>query len=121
MSDGPHRVFIYGTLRRNQCAAALMRGACYLGTCLSSAPFILYDLGDYPAAVAGGKLRIVGEVYAVNTPLLARLDAFERVPELYQRARTDTGYGTAWLYLMPTPPRGAPVVTGGDWVVWHQG
>lgn len=94
-----------------------MRGARYLGTCRSGALFTLYDLGDYPAAVAGGKTCIVGEVYVVHDSLLERLDAFERVPDLYRRVRTDTDYGTAWLYLMSEAPRGAGIISSGDWVL----
>lgn len=109
------RVFTYGTLRRGEPAAALMADASLLATAVTEPHFTLFDLGAYPAVVAGGQTAIVGELYAVSPAMLRLLDDFERVPDLYCRERTRIGQHWAWIYLMPEAPAGARVIAGGDW------
>ena len=116
-----HRVFIYGTLRHAQRNARQMQGARYVGMQRSAPAFTLYDLGTYPAAVAGGNTPLIGEVHVVAPELLDRLDAFEGVPELYRRERVSTVYGEAWIYVMKHVPRHARPIPHGDWVHWCAG
>lgn len=113
------RVFIYGTLRHAQRNAHQMQGARYVGMQRSAPAFTLYDLGTYPAAVAGGSTRLLGEVHVVAPELLVRLDAFEGVPELYRRERVRMAYGEAWIYVMKHVPRHARPIPHGDWVHWR--
>lgn len=114
-TDEPIRVFVYGTLRRGESNAGYLRDANYLGQAVTAPRYHLFDTGPFPAAAAGGRHGLVGEVYAVNRPTLRRLDRLEDIPRSYNRWRIDTPFGEAWLYLWvaaidPRWPRLA-----GDW------
>jgi gamma-glutamylcyclotransferase (GGCT)/AIG2-like uncharacterized protein YtfP len=108
-------LFVYGTLMRGQPAHRLMRGARLLGRVTTPPDFTLYDLGPYPAAVRRGHGRVHGELYAVPTTLLRRLDAYEHCPREYQRAIIPTAQGPAWIYLYPTRPRRGHRLWHGNW------
>lgn len=116
MTDRAERVFVYGTLRRGQPNHRLLAGAHYLGTHVTPACYTMLDLGTYPAVIEGGATAVVGEVYAVDRALLARLDRFEDCPGEYARRRIDTPYGAAWIYLYSRTPRGKRPIASGDWV-----
>ncbi len=112
------RVFVYGTLKRGGSNHRLLARADFLGTCVTSARFSLYDLGEYPAAVPGGHTAIHGEVYRLRFPELRRLDALEDYPRLYTRRLIGTPYGPAWIYLMAKAHvKGHPRLSGGHWPV----
>ncbi|WP_236519456.1 gamma-glutamylcyclotransferase family protein [Sandaracinus amylolyticus] len=64
-----HRVFVYGTLRRDHPNHGVIARARF----------------DGPAR--GGDEVIEGELYTVDDALLAELDRFEDVPRLYRRER----------------------------------
>ncbi len=114
------RVFTYGTLRRGERAATLMREASFVDVALTEPRFTLFDLGAYPAAVPGGVHAIAGELYDVSPELLAMLDRFEGVPELYRRERVVAGHREAWIYLMPRPPAQGRVLALGDWCLRYR-
>ena len=115
------RLFVYGSLRAGEPNHALLAGARPLGLALSTPRFELVDLGPYPALVRArpGRLgvTVVGEIYEVSPRLLARLDAFEGVPELYVRAAIAlVGGGRAEAYLMPRGRvTGRTRLASGDW------
>lgn len=108
---------MYGTLRRGGPNHARLAGAIYLGPAETEERFTLYDLGPYPALVAGGRGSADGEVYAVGRSLLGRLDRFEGHPTLFRRqalplrdGRLVEGY--LWAGELPA---GACVVADGRW------
>ena len=113
------RVFTYGTLRRGERAASLMREASFVAVVRTEPRFTLFDLGTYPAAVPGGVHAIAGELYDVSPQLLAMLDQFEGVPELYRRERIAAGDRPAWMYLMLRAPAHGRVLALGDWRLRH--
>ena len=84
------RLFVYGTLKRGCKNHHLLAGQTYVGEARTAPGYRLHDLGDFPgmvpdAADSGG---VTGEVWSVTAAALARLDAFEGVPEgLYRRDR----------------------------------
>lgn len=114
------RLFVYGSLKRGYQHADEMRGARFVSTARTLDPGWLFQVDDYPALVfpsaqvgwlatpdsSAGPGAIEGEVYELGEVLLARLDRFEDVPELYQRraisvVRLDTGVSlTTETYVM---------------------
>lgn len=110
------KVFVYGTLRAGQSNHALLRHAALLGCCQLPGGYLLYDFGRYPGAVrqpAGSVL--VGEVYEVDSPTFAVLDALEEYPAVYTRELVETAFGMAWIYLYVQSVAGLPVIAHGDW------
>ena len=114
-SENCNQVFVYGTLRAGESNHALLATQRYLGPWQTCAGYTLYDTGPYPAAVAGGQTRLVGEVYAVDARCFARLDLLEDYPRSYTRTLITTDYGDAWIYLWiaPIQPHWEPLQ--GDW------
>src|SRR5690242_7633666 len=97
-----HLLFVYGTLMRGDTNAHIMAGAHYVGAACTAAHFTLYDLGDYPAAVAGGHTAIKGELFTVDAAQLRRIDVFEDHPTLYRRETIRLMDGShASIYLLP--------------------
>lgn len=114
-------VFVYGTLRRGEGNHGLLATAEFLGKARTAPDFLLFDLGAYPAVVvqpAGQGTAIVGELYAVDGPTLAQLDALEEHPDYYVRREIVLeGVVRAWIYeLDAAEVVGAPQVAGGDWL-----
>jgi gamma-glutamylcyclotransferase (GGCT)/AIG2-like uncharacterized protein YtfP len=110
-----HRVFVYGTLRRGEVNHRLLEGAEFLGAHRTAPCFKLFLLGAYPGLTRGGASAIAGEVYAVDSACLRRLDRLEEYPRLYDRQLIPTPFGRAWIYLYRGRLEGRPVIQGGDW------
>ena len=82
------RLFLYGTLKRGGANHGQMAGQRFLGAARTAPGWGLYDLGEYPGMVrdAADAAGVSGELWEVDDAALARLDAFEGVPEkLYTR------------------------------------
>lgn len=91
-------LFVYGTLKRGQPNHARLEGAHWLGEAWLEGA-CLYDLGPFPMAIAAAG-RVGGELHAVAPGGLARLDAFEGCPRLYERHWLPLSDGRrAWVYL----------------------
>jgi len=62
-------------------------------------------------------LSIQGEVFAIDTETLQKLDRLEGVPRLYQRHRRELRDGRhAWIYLgQPHQVRYVPILAAGHW------
>lgn len=116
----PHRVAVYGTLKRGRSNHGLLRGARYVGTD-RLVSIALYDLGPYPAARLETSQGIEVEIYAVTPHGLSELDQLEehfpQAPErsVYDRKALETRYGTAWVYLYNLPVKGCPRIAQGSW------
>ena len=81
----------------------------------------MLDLGPYPGVLEGGETAIRGEIYRVDAVHLARLDRFERVPELYRRISTRLQSGRVVdMYALSGPRSDEEFlrVEGGDWRAW---
>lgn len=81
-------LFVYGTLKRGGANQEQMAGQIFLGPARTAPGVTLYSLGEYPGLVADADDRdgVAGELWSVDAAGLARLDAFEGVPEgLYVR------------------------------------
>lgn len=95
-------LFVYGTLKHGGSNHGWLEGQAFLGPARTSPGFTLYSLGDYPGLVAASSDRegVTGELWLVDAACLARLDAFEGVPEgLYGRKR---------IRLAEFPPEASP-------------
>jgi gamma-glutamylaminecyclotransferase len=110
-----HRVFVYGTLLAGEVNHCLLAGNPLLGSWRTPPRFTLYDLGAYPGVARSGCTSIVGEVYAIDTRCLGRLDTLEEYPRLYDRERIPTLYGSAWIYLYRGRLADLRAIPGGDW------
>ncbi|MEW5824931.1 MAG: gamma-glutamylcyclotransferase family protein [Pseudomonadota bacterium] len=110
------RVFIYGSLKTGQSNRHWMAGSHLLGEHTTAALYRLYDLGPYPAALPGGTTALKGEVHALDTAHLHRLDHLENHPDEYERGLIDTPWGAAWIYLYRHPlPSQARILPEGCW------
>ena len=113
--DANELLFVYGTLRRGGSHHRLLGDAGLLGTWVSGPHYRVLDMGPYPALVMGDA-PVVGEVYRIGPDMLPALDAYEGCPGDYHRARAETPFGAAWVYLWDRPPPAVPSVRGGDWL-----
>lgn len=84
----PTPLFVYGTLKRGQRAAAQLAGQRCLGPAQTAAGFALYQLDGYPGLIEepGSDTAVTGELWLVDAACLLALDAYEGVSEgLYRR------------------------------------
>lgn len=106
----PALVFIYGTLKRGHCRAAMLAGQRFLGTARTAPNYRLVNCGTYPGlvpAAPGLGIAVLGEVWEVDRDCLAALDAEEGIDAgLYQRAGIDLEghwpHVEGYLYLRDT-------------------
>lgn len=81
-------VFVYGTLKRGARNHRFMAGQEFVGEARTAPGYRLFDLSGFPGMVPWPDDRdgVTGEVWRVEGPALARLDAFEGLAEgLYRR------------------------------------
>ncbi|MFN4314666.1 MAG: gamma-glutamylcyclotransferase [Chitinophagaceae bacterium] len=132
-----HRIFVYGSLRSGFKSPAYEYISRYF-TFLAEGrvPGLLYDLGEYPAAIpAGTDQFIVGELYEAREGdqfeyVIGQLDDYEGVlveegeQPLYRRERTmvftPQGATEAWVYWYNGDVSGKPLVASGDMVQYLQ-
>ncbi|MCO7263387.1 gamma-glutamylcyclotransferase family protein [Dickeya zeae] len=108
------RIIVYGSLRRKQGNSHWMTNAQWLGDHQLEG-YELYDLGHYPAAVAG-EGEIYCEVYRISSSILTELDELKRGGGAYQRELIATPYGSAWIYLYQRPVTDLRRIVSGDWL-----
>ena len=115
-------VFVYGSLLRSEPNHRLLASATFVGEARTEPHFSLVDLGAFPAMVAGGCTAVVGEVFAVDTETLARLDALEGVPRFYERVAIalDDGREVDAYLLHPHQVQGRPFIRSGSWRMRHE-
>lgn len=120
-------LFVYGTLRRGEPNQRQMGHARFVRAASTGPRYELVDLGGYPALLEDGDTPISGELYEVDDALLASLDRFEDVPELYERKPVVLEDGEVLCvevlaYVMPRErARGAPRIANGDWQAYRAG
>lgn len=115
-SSTTRRVFVYGSLRRGQVNHCLLAGARYLGMHETHPAYTMLDLGPYPGVISGGRARVLGEVYAIDTTTFARLDRLEGYPLEYDRRLIPTLWGQSWIYLYRRAKGTEPRIVSGDWL-----
>jgi gamma-glutamylaminecyclotransferase len=93
-------VFVYGSLKRGFGNNAFMCDAEFVcETRTKDHGFTMISLEAFPAVFIDGNHAIEGEVYAVDSYTLLRLDSLESNGELYQRILVPLESGhLAWMY-----------------------
>ncbi|RIW35049.1 gamma-glutamylcyclotransferase [Bacillus salacetis] len=118
------KVFVYGTLRKNQ------KYHHYLNDCKLIAEHAwikgeLYDTGKGYPALKEGECRVLGEIYQINQAVLEQMDELEDYKEnrndnLYLRqagvAQTDQGSVDVIYYTGFRPSLFKRPIASGDWV-----
>ena len=108
------RIMVYGSLRQKQGNSHWMTNAQFLGN-YDLEGYALYDLGYYPAVVAG-EGSIHGEVYRIDAEILSELDELKDNGGDYKRVLVPTSYGSAWMYLYLQSVDGLKRIESGDWL-----
>lgn len=111
------RLFVYGSLMRGEMYHRLISRGSFLGAAATPPDYDLVDLGAYPALLPGGRTAVRGELYAVDEPLLSRIDELEGAPDYYRREEIVLADGTrAETYFLNAAETGhLPRIASGDW------
>lgn len=118
-------VFVYGTLLRgNGNHDYFLTDAPYLGEARLTG-YALYDLGSFPGIVPEPGGTVLGELYEVDAPTLARLNRLEGEGHLYALqtdvvALPDGSRADAGIYVYLHEVVGCPRVDVAD-QPWRQG
>jgi len=117
-----HKVFVYGTLKKNFPNSRLLKDAEFRGEAKTLKKFRMYTNGYFPMIVPDSEhgTFISGEVYSVDEHELARLDMLEGCPEMYYRSAVSVedadGYRhTAYVYIWGRPVGDLDEVASGVW------
>lgn len=115
------RVFVYGTLKQGKPNHPALAGATLLGRCCIEGPYVMVNLGWYPAVCEladanAPKKMICGEVYRVTDEILHTLDMIEGHPHYYARKKVETPHKKAWVYMLPHQNlQGRQMIEDGMW------
>jgi gamma-glutamylcyclotransferase (GGCT)/AIG2-like uncharacterized protein YtfP len=121
-ASAPTLLFVYGTLKRGGSNHGVLSDQSFVGEARTVPGFRLFDLGEYPGMIAdqSSPISVTGEVWSVNDEALARLDAFEGVPEgLYRRVAIQllepVGAESVQTYLYNREIAGRVEIASGTW------
>jgi len=118
-SPREHLLFVYGTMLDGEPEHALLaeQGARLVGPATTEPGFDLVDLGARPALVPGGTTAVKGEVYALSTAHLARIDVHEGHPLRYRRGaiRLSDGRVVEAYQIEADQARARRRIRTGDW------
>lgn len=109
-------VAVYGTLRsgHGNHSRLLKDNSELLGeTKLKN--FEMRSLGGFPAIKHKEGRDVVAEVFKVNKDTLTRLDWLEGYPSFYDREKTETPFGEAWVYFIDRSSGREEIIDHGDW------
>jgi gamma-glutamylcyclotransferase (GGCT)/AIG2-like uncharacterized protein YtfP len=120
IDDRRFRLFACGTLLPGEPDAAWLDGATHLASVRTAAKYALLDLGTRAALLEGTTLDVVpvvGELYEVTAPILARCDVNHEHPTLFSRQEVELEDGSrAFAYFLRSEQaRGRRRIRGGDW------
>jgi gamma-glutamylaminecyclotransferase len=116
-----HKVFVYGTLKKGCPNHHLLNGSPLVATGATAKGYRMFANQFFPMIVRDRNgYKIHGEVYAVPTEVLSRLDALEGHPHHYNRdavtiiAKDGTKI-MAWVYVYCLEILDQKEVTTGNW------
>lgn len=87
-----HRVFVYGTLKKQYTNHYLLKDARYLGEAFTVDGFKMFNVGFPIIRLHDEGKSVLGEVYEVDDATLKRLDALEAEGHMYDRKKVDVVY-----------------------------
>jgi gamma-glutamylaminecyclotransferase len=108
-------LFVYGSLKRGYAHHDRLARAGWLRAARTAPGYRLIVYGSYPALVCGGESVVRGELWAVDAALLAELDLFEDVPNLYLRRSVQLDDGSSALSYFAARDGNFDPVPGGCW------
>lgn len=112
------KLFVYGTLKRGGRNHHAIADTVYLGESLTSANYLLVDLGPYPGMIEKplGGFAIHGELFEIPSALLSELDKIEGSPTLFEVNPITLNDGTkAFSYLYKRNTANARLITTCNW------
>jgi len=112
-----YRLFVYGTLLDGEPDHELLDGASLLGAARTTARYKLVEVRASAGLIDTGDTAVVGELYELDAPTLAKCDIKREHPVLYRRRRVELDDGTEALayFLSPDQARGCRRVRDGNW------
>ena len=96
-------VFVYGSLKTGGNIRGLdsFEGTEIVGKATTTYPdYNMLDLGSFPGVTMKGTYKIQGEVWRCDDEVLADLNSIEGYTEFYNRIRTESTEGRAWMYYL---------------------
>ncbi|MGC4100464.1 gamma-glutamylcyclotransferase family protein [Ferruginibacter sp.] len=136
MNNETHHLFVYGSLRsgfQHPVYQYLSKYFHLIGN--ASVQGKLYDMGEYPVAIAAEDHTIIGELYGINNAAefdyaIYQLDDYEGLnveageTPLYKRElatiQCNGAAYTAWIYWFNGSVDGLPEVSSGDILQYMQ-
>ncbi len=79
------RLFVYGSLLPGERDHGLLAEASKLGAAETAPAYALVELPLFPALIGGGSIAVQGELYALPTQVLAKIDILKEHPVLFKR------------------------------------
>ena len=117
-----HRIFVYGTLKKNFHNHSLLKDSEFLGPAKTKLEeYTMVSLGEFPGIVLSGSTSISGEVYLIDDTVFKKLDYLEGYPDFYNRKRiivkgkSDLEM-SVWIYYLDKSFLDNPVISDG---IWH--
>ena len=112
------KLFVYGTLRRNEHANDLLGAdAAFLNSAETLPNYSLFQIDCYPGLVEGGHTSVQGELWSISESEWPRLDEYEGVPEDYKREVIKLTDGSeAYAYIFIGDLGSAVQIDSGDWM-----
>ena len=97
-------IFVYGTLKRGGRSRFMLKGAEFLREAITLPQFALFHNGTYPCMVSGSS-AVSGELWRVDSKMLAELDHFEGVHTGWYRRESITlaDGSAAYAYIFQQP------------------
>jgi gamma-glutamylaminecyclotransferase len=112
-------LFVYGTLMRGCVRHWVLSNQRFLGEARTRPLYALFDLGEYPGLVhrAENGRAIHGELYAIATSLIARLDRIEDAPSQFrlEPVLIDDHPGDVFAYFYQQGTEGFPLCLKNRW------
>jgi gamma-glutamylcyclotransferase (GGCT)/AIG2-like uncharacterized protein YtfP len=109
-------LFFYGSLKRGYSNHHLVAGQRYLADAVTRPCYRIIQLGQYGGMIRDDErgLAVKGELWAIDTECLAKLDVFEMGEGLWQRVRVEvegfTGVESyCWTGEVPADARASDV------------
>src|SRR6185503_11935759 len=85
LESGQYKLFDYGSLLPGERDHELLATARHLGPAHTPAEYYLVELNAFPALVRGGRVEVMGELYAVDAAALLAIDLRKENPVLFKR------------------------------------